>query len=117
MMIKNKILLKLILLLFCVDANAMAEIELDCKDKGMVTIFHTNYRISTMKNSDDFYVSPGVNRKTIKGIQYNIYQFLSGDTYINNGYSHVMIFNDGEKIECKKTRTKNVHITNLSIAK
>lgn len=116
-MIKNKILLKLILLLICVDANAMAEIELNCIDKGMVTIFHTDYRISTMKNGDNFYVSPGVNRKTIKGIQYNIYQFLNGDIYINNSYSNVIIFNDGGKIECKKTRIKNVHVTNLSIAR
>lgn len=116
-MTKNKILLKLIVLLFCVDASAMAEIELDCIDKGMVTIFHTDYRISTMKNGDDFYVSPSLIRKTIKGIQYNIYQFVSGDIYINNGYSHIMIFNDGEKIECKKIRTKNVHVTNLSIAR
>lgn len=103
------------------NAYAMMGIELDCMKKGKLTILHTNYRISTMKNGDDFHVSPGVERKMIGGFRYDIYHFLNGDMYIhiitNNNIrdSHIVIFNDGEKIKCKMHKIENTRAVNLKI--
>lgn len=120
-MTKYLILILIIIAFFPLTKTyAMTEIELDCLDKGKVTIFHTNYRISTMKSENDFYVSPSPVKKIINGSPYNIYPFLNGDTYINDAVSssfHLIIFNDGEKVKCQRLKTRNIYATKLSIVK
>lgn len=102
----------------CKESHAMTEITLDCMDKGEVVIFHTNYRISTMQNNNEFYVSPGSQVKIINGVKYRLYPFLNGDTYIDktsNSQFHLIMFHDGERIQCQLVQFKNISITNLHI--
>ncbi|WP_157091895.1 hypothetical protein [Proteus myxofaciens] len=98
----------------------MTEITLDCMNKGEVVIFHTNYRISTLKSNNEFYVSPGSQTKTINGVKYTLYPFLNGDMYINkasNSQFHLVMFHDGEQIQCQRIKSKNISITYLPIVK
>ena len=104
----------------CSASYAMKEITLDCMNKGEVIIFHTNYKISTLKNNNEFYVSPGSQTKMINGVKYSLYPFLNGDMYINqidNSQFHLIMFHDGERIQCQSVKSKNISITNLPIVK
>lgn len=97
---------------------AMKTYQLDCPDRGIMTVLHTNYLITTLKWGSEFFVSRPTIRYRKEDARYNIYDFLNGDSLIKtlgDNKRYYFIYKDGDRVECHKQSETQLVITQLPI--
>ncbi|MGI3430274.1 hypothetical protein [Providencia stuartii] len=102
----------------CLPVQAMKEYDLKCPERGVMTVLHTNYLISTLKWGSRFIVSHPAISYNEHNVNYKIYNFLNGNSLVKKAGDHkryYFIYKDGEKVECTKIGEAELEITKLPI--
>ncbi|MEX9756903.1 hypothetical protein AB7W88_18975 [Providencia vermicola] len=97
-------------------AQAMKEYQLQCPERDVMTILHTNYLITTLKWGSSFIISHPTVRYSDNNIKYKIYNFLNGDSLVKtagDNKHYYFVYKNGHKVECNKIKETELEITKL----